>query len=174
MGFSGEQQNSISVYYSHLHDIQSDQFVVVNHSRHPDFESIHGDILPFSTQTKRCPFPTAFLWHEYRVRGHNPTRADRVVTIKRSGLRSGRGLKGGGLFDGHDGTGEFDDGAGGHEGGDHNGGAGAIEQIEGCGQEEEGYTFTPMLLEGENLVAQAPKTIRSYRFVWGFIPCTCI
>jgi len=58
------------------------QFVVVNHSRHPDFESIHGNVLHFSTETKRCPFPTAFLWHEYRVRCHNPTHDDRLVKIK--------------------------------------------------------------------------------------------
>jgi len=83
----------------------------------------------------------------YVDRGHNPTCDDRLINIKRTGL---------GLFDGHDDAGEYVDGAGEHTsggGGDHNGGTDASEQIEGCGQEEECYTFTPMRLEGDYLVA---------------------
>ena len=64
-------------------DFQTNEFIVVNHSRLPDYENIHGNVLHFDTNAKCCPFQTAFLWHECRVRGYHPTHCDRPVTVKR-------------------------------------------------------------------------------------------
>ncbi|KAF8966628.1 hypothetical protein BDZ97DRAFT_1917438 [Flammula alnicola] len=133
---------------------EANEFVVVNHSRLADYESIHGNVLHFDTNTKRCPFPTAFLWHEYRVRGFHPTYGDRPVTIKRGSLQ-------GGYFSRRHGAGVLNDGAHGCDGGEGHGygGVGAGEQVEGHDASVSGHddmkplTFTPMRLEGHNLAA---------------------
>ncbi|KAJ3507027.1 hypothetical protein NLJ89_g6533 [Agrocybe chaxingu] len=131
---------------------ETNTFVAVNHSQDPNWEALHGNVLHFNTNTKRCPFPTAFLWHEYRVRGFHPTRGDRLVPIKRGGLQ------GGGFFGRGDGAEPHHDnvarrGGGGDPG---NAGAGAGEHVEahGSGHDDVNMpTFTPMRLEGDSLAA---------------------
>ncbi|KAF8817172.1 hypothetical protein BYT27DRAFT_7153801 [Phlegmacium glaucopus] len=123
------------LFYIQWHS-ETNEFVVINHSQHPAYESIHGNVLHFNTNTKQCPFPTTFLWHECRVRGFNPTYGDRPVIIKRGGLR------GGGFFGRCDGA-----------------GAGAGEQVEGHDANASGHddtntlTFTPMHMGDDNFAA---------------------
>ncbi|KAF8801744.1 hypothetical protein BYT27DRAFT_7173764 [Phlegmacium glaucopus] len=101
---------------------EANEFIVINHSRQPAYESIHGKVLHFNTDMKRCPFPTTFLWHEYRVRSFYPTYADRPVTIKK-----GR-LQGSGLSGEPGDAGVRNDGAGGSGGDDS-----------GCGKQVKGH-----------------------------------
>jgi len=148
---------------------QTNEFIVVNHSQIPGYETIHGTVLHFNTDAKRCPFPTAFLWHEYRVRGFHPTRGDRPVNPK----RIGGSLQGGGFSGGPDGVGVHDDGR--HdEGGDHsNGGTGAGEQVDGhdanvSGQDDPKtapFTPAPMSFGGDEFSAwlKAAKQHSSWR-----------
>ena len=139
---------------------------MINHSQTPGFEAIHGNVLNFNTETKRCPFPTAFLWHEYRVRGFHPTRNDRAVNFKKigGGLSSGgfSGGSGAGVDDGHE---SYD------SGGDRNGGSGAGEQIDGhaSGQDDPitASSFHParMSFDGDEFSAwlKAAKQHSSWR-----------
>ncbi|KAF9475021.1 hypothetical protein BDN70DRAFT_996717 [Pholiota conissans] len=71
---------------------ETDEFVVINHSQISKVcESIHGNVLDIKTATtKKCPYPTAFLWHESRARGFYPTCRDRPVTLKRGEQRGGQ------------------------------------------------------------------------------------
>jgi hypothetical protein len=107
-------------------------------------------VLRFTTDTKRCPFPTAFLWHEYRVRGFHPTCDDRPVTLKRLGTTGGLRLGGGGFSGGSDGAGVHHDGPGGRDHG--NGGGGAGGQVDGHDTNASGHedtkatSFTPTLI----------------------------
>jgi len=142
-----------------------------NHSQAPDYEPIHGNVLRFNTDTMRCPFPTAFLWHECRVRGFHPTCGDRPVNPK----RPTSGLRGGGFSGGLDGAGAHDDSPGGHDGGGDygNGGSGAGGQVDGPDTNVSGNddtktsSFTPTLmrLDGDEFATwlKAAKQHSSWR-----------
>ncbi|CAA7266670.1 unnamed protein product [Cyclocybe aegerita] len=126
---------------------ESNEFVIVNHSRMAAWESLHGNVLDFNTNMKRCPFPTAFLWHEYRVRGFHPTSDDRPVTFKRGDLRGGR------FYRVRDGAGESPEGASSREAENH-GGTGERVEADSKGNEDANTSnFFPMRLEGDNLAA---------------------
>jgi hypothetical protein len=147
-----------------LFDFQSNEFIVVNHSQLRDWEGDHGKLLHFNTNTKRCPFPTAFRWHEYRVRGFHPTRGDRSVTIRR-----GDGLQGRCSSAEQDGVGIMmnDGGTGRCDGGrdPDNDSVRAGEQVEGRDANGKSWTFTPTRLEGKALEAwlQAARQHSSWR-----------
>ena len=139
MGFRGMLPTTRILTYNHFVDFQTNEFIVVNHSRLPDYENIHG--IHLDTNAKCCPFPTAFLWHECRVRGYHPIHGDRPVAIKRCVIRGSSG--------GHD--------VGVHGDGDRIGSTGAGEQVgqhdaDTCvPQDTNAMTFTPMRLEADTL-----------------------
>jgi hypothetical protein len=126
-----------SVHIITFVDFQTNEFILINHSRSPAYENIHGNILHFNTTTKRCPFPTAFLWHECRVRGHHPTHGDRPVTVK-------RGVRCGGSCGGH--VGVYGPSIGSTGGGEQVGGHAADIYIP-----HDAMSFIPMRLEGDKL-----------------------
>jgi len=115
-------------------------------------------LLHFNIDTKRCPLPTAFLWHESRVREFHPTCGDREVTIHTSGNILGVGTR----HDGVLGTGNergsiLDIHASGELSGNSSGaGPGADEQLTTSSSGEDPddlISFTPMPLVGDNLVS---------------------
>jgi len=136
---------------------QTNQFVIVNHSREPDYEAVHGKLLHFETDTKRCPFPTAFLWHEYRVRGFYPTCGDCEVTTHKGGdifgfapqrggeLRTGNDR--GSVLDIHT-SGELSSGTGANAGA-HN----RFTTNSSGHDSDDVISFTPVPLVGDDLVS---------------------
>ncbi|KAF9475022.1 hypothetical protein BDN70DRAFT_996718 [Pholiota conissans] len=95
-----EPRNAILLCLNHYssfenHDIyvrwmpETDEFVAVEHNRkRTNSVSIHGSVLDIhAATTKDCPFPTAFLWHECRVRACNPTCGDQPVNLLRGAQR---------------------------------------------------------------------------------------
>jgi len=98
---------------------------------------MHGKVLHFSTDTKRCPFPTVFLWHECRVRGFHPTRGDRTISTRGGGINN--------------------DSAGGYDGGEPSDGCtvaseqAKVSNVKGHDDSNTLVSFTPIPLVGDKL-----------------------
>jgi hypothetical protein len=91
-------------------------------------------LLHFNIDTKRCPLPTAFLWHECRVRGFHPTCGDREVTIHTGGNIFGVTGHNGVLGTGNERS--------------------SILNIHASGEDpDDVISFTPVPLVGDNLVS---------------------
>ena len=111
---------------------------------------MHGKSLHFNIDTERCPFPSAFLWHECRVRGFYPTCGDREVTIQLGSGVLGTGNDRGSVLDIHT-NGELSS---------SNSGTGASASADnGVTTSSSGHdsddmiSFTPAPLVGDNLVS---------------------
>lgn len=51
-------------------DVQ--KFVLINYSDHPVLRPFHGKAIALDITDPHAPFPSVFIIHEMRVRGHNP------------------------------------------------------------------------------------------------------
>jgi hypothetical protein len=47
-------------------------FVFINYSGRPDLNILHGKAIAIDIDEQHAPFPSIFIVHEMRVRGHNP------------------------------------------------------------------------------------------------------
>ena len=61
--------------------LQSKRFCFVNHSRILGLKEYHGRAINLDPDDPRVPFHGAFLFHEMRVRGRWPLRADRPINL---------------------------------------------------------------------------------------------
>ncbi len=55
-----------------IHCKQSHVFVLINYSGRPDLNIFHGKAIAIDIYDQHAPFPSIFIIHETRVRGHNP------------------------------------------------------------------------------------------------------
>ncbi|KAI0004450.1 hypothetical protein BJV74DRAFT_807376 [Russula compacta] len=51
------------------------KFVLINYSDLPEFRPFHGKAIAIDIKDRHAPFPSIFIIHEMRVRGHNPFQA---------------------------------------------------------------------------------------------------
>ena len=117
-------------------------------------------MLHFNIDTKRSPLPTAFLWHECRVRGFHPTCGDREVTIHAGGNIFGVGTRHGGVLGTGNERGSILDIHVSGESSSSKSGTGVgddeLEQVttNASGEDpDDMISFTPVPLVGENLVS---------------------
>jgi len=90
--------------------------VLINHSQIHDLEVYHGRPIYLDECDDRLPFHDAFLFHEMRVRGYWPHRADRAIPLPIPGVQwldDGDGRNHGGRGRGGRG-GSNDENGGGH------------------------------------------------------------
>ncbi|EPS99344.1 hypothetical protein FOMPIDRAFT_1124464, partial [Fomitopsis schrenkii] len=57
---------------NHTFFIRIQRFVFVNYSGNSSMQAFHGKAIALDINDKHAPFPSLFIIHEMRVRGHNP------------------------------------------------------------------------------------------------------
>jgi hypothetical protein len=55
-----------------IHKEQVQKFILINYSDNPILRPFHGKAIAIDIMDHHAPFPSIFIIHEMRVRGHNP------------------------------------------------------------------------------------------------------
>jgi hypothetical protein len=58
--------------WAEIHKKQVEKFVLINYSDERGLRPFHGKAIAIDVKDSHAPFPSIFIIHEMRVRGHNP------------------------------------------------------------------------------------------------------
>jgi len=62
----------LPLLWAEIHKKQVDKFVLINYSDERTLRPFHGKAIAIDVKDRHAPFPSIFIIHEMRVRGHNP------------------------------------------------------------------------------------------------------
>jgi len=62
----------LPLLWAETHKKQVDKFVLINYSDERTLRPFHGKAIAIDVKDRHAPFPSIFIIHEMRVRGHNP------------------------------------------------------------------------------------------------------
>jgi len=62
----------LRLLWAKIHKKQVQKFVFINYSDEPILRPFHGKAIAIDVKDGHAPFPSIFIIHEMRVRGHNP------------------------------------------------------------------------------------------------------
>jgi hypothetical protein len=70
--FLSRCEYDLPLLWAEIHKKQVKKFVFVNHADEPWLQNFHGKAIAIDIRDSHAPFPSLFIIHEMRVRGHHP------------------------------------------------------------------------------------------------------